>query len=116
MVAKYGMSDLIGPVAIDVTGNKLSYSGSYMPDRPTSEEVAGKVDGEVSRIMHEALTRVEQTLNNHREALEGMSKELMEVETIEREDFEKLLILYGIKPKKRTVDEDPLDIEPKLVV
>jgi len=39
-------------------------------------------------------------LNEYRKALDGMAVELKKVETLERKDFENLLILNGIKPKK----------------
>ena len=37
----------------------------------------------------------------HRKALDAIAKALVEVETIEREEFEKILVANGITPKKR---------------
>ncbi len=99
MVTRYGMSDKVGPVAYDVS------EGKFMPvpeNRPSaSEAMQSLIDQEVANIMSEALRRANEVLVKHRKALEEMSAELMKVETLEREDFEKLLILHGIKPKQR---------------
>jgi cell division protease FtsH len=110
MVTKYGMSDKIGPIAFDTSSPKAIWGMAGVPEKNASEAVAAKVDGEVSEIMTNALKRAEEVLTNYRQALEGMSEELVEKETVEHEEFEKLLILYGIKPKKRTREElPPLD-------
>lgn len=97
MVAKYGMSDNIGPVAY---GNGSSQEGGgYIVGKPYSEETASALDKEVSRLMEEGLATAERVLNDHRDALDGIANELVEKETLERDEFEKILIRYGIKPK-----------------
>jgi ATP-dependent Zn protease len=40
-------------------------------------------------------------LITHRKALDAIAEELVRVETMEREEFEKMLILNGIQPKKK---------------
>lgn len=105
MVGRYGMSDKLGPVAYDVTASRLGMSRGEISDKGLSEATAAQVDGEVYRIISEALSRAEEVLNKYRLALDNMSEELIRVETLEREEFEKLLILNGIKPKVREVSE-----------
>ncbi len=91
MVSRYGMSDL-GPVAF---GNDRTIEANY------SQEVAAKIDAEVARIIEEAKVKAHQVLTTHRKALDMMAEKLVEVETLEREEFEKLLILNGITPKAK---------------
>jgi len=69
-------------------------------DKEYSPEVAGRIDAEVSRIMSEAREKAENILTKYRSALDSMSKKLIEVETLEQKEFEDLLILNGIEPKK----------------
>lgn len=107
MVTRYGMSDKLGPVALD-GGQRLAFSRGDFTDKSASESTAAQVDSEVSRIMNEALATAKQILNDKRPALDQMSEELIKVETLEREEFEKLLILHGIKPKKKEEDSTPL--------
>ncbi len=104
MVTKYGMSDVLGPVALEGMGGKVLF-GRGMDENAYSEEVSAKIDSEVAKIMHDAQKKAEQILTDHRPALDAIAKELVTVETIEREEFEKILIAHGITPKKK------LDIE-----
>jgi len=104
MVTKYGMSDKIGTVALEGSGGRALF-GRGVNDREYSEEVSASIDSEVSLIMKEAYVKAEQVITTHRKTLDAISRELMEVETIEREAFEKILITHGIQPKKK------LDIE-----
>lgn len=99
MVTKYGMSDKLGPIAFDSGGNKMWWGGATGSETYSSETVQTAIDSEVAKIMTEALTRAKKVLNENRKALDNMSEELIKVETIDRDDFDKLLILNGIKPK-----------------
>jgi len=105
MVTRYGMSDKIGPVAYDNSSAKAGSPSFTIGERYSSEAVGAEIDAEVSRLMKEALARAEQVLTDHRKALDMMSEELIKVETLERAEFEKLLVLNGIKPKKLDIDE-----------
>ena len=101
MVTKYGMSDKLGPIALE--GSRPSQF--HMPgEKEYSEEMARTIDAEVSRIMEEALRKAENVITEHRVALDVIANTLIEVETIEREDFEKILLANGIQPKK--LEED----------
>lgn len=93
MVMRYGMSTL-GPVAFLPENGNIS-------GKEYSEVYGEKIDDEVKRIMDEAWNRARIIIIEKRQALMSIAEELMRVENIEREDFEKLLILNGIEPKKR---------------
>lgn len=109
MVTKYGMSDAMGPVALEGVGGRALF-GRGVDDKEYSPEVAARIDAEVSRIMHEARQKAEEVITKYRKALDSIAKKLIEVETIEREDFEKLLVLNGIEPKKQTPENKGVDI------
>jgi cell division protease FtsH len=104
MVTKYGMSDMLGPVALEGQGGKVLF-GRGVEEKEYSERVSGEIDGEVSRIMKEALAKAEKTITENKPLLDAIAKKLMEVETIERTDFETLLKAHGVTPKAK------LDIE-----
>jgi len=59
------------------------------------------IDDEVARILSEAEKKAEEILTKHRPALNAIATHLIETETIEREEFEKLLIANGITPKQK---------------
>ncbi|MFZ1987788.1 MAG: ATP-dependent zinc metalloprotease FtsH [Minisyncoccia bacterium] len=96
MVSRYGMSDTLGPVAF--AADRELGGGAY------SQDIAAKIDSEVSRILEEGKKRAHQVLLDHRKALDSIAIKLVEVETIEREEFEKLLVLNGITPKVRETE------------
>lgn len=106
MVTRYGMSEKLGPVAFEgQRAARLTLTGPGFEEREYSEKVSMEIDGEVSRIMNEGLEKTRTIVTNHRKALDSIAERLIEVETIERDEFEKLLIANGITPKKK------LDIE-----
>lgn len=98
MVTKYGMSTL-GPVALESDGAALYGRGMY--GKEYSEAFGQKIDDEVKRIMDEAWGRARKIIIDKREALTTIAEELIRVENIEQADFEKLLIMHGIQPKKK---------------
>jgi len=100
MVARFGMSDKVGPVDFGKDGRTDIFGGKNKTGA-FSEEYASMLDKEVSGFMHEAYRRAKEVLETHKDTLEKMSKKLMEVETLERADFEKLLVENGITPKKK---------------
>ncbi len=99
MVTKYGMSEKIGPVALEGSGGRAMF-GRGVEDNEYSEEVSKNIDHEVSKIMSEAYDRAWKTVQDHRKALDAIAHRLVEVETIERDEFDNLLIANGITPKR----------------
>jgi cell division protease FtsH len=100
MVTKYGMSDSMGPVALEGAGGKPLF-GRGVGDREYSERVGAEIDAEVSKIMSNAMNKVEEIISEHRKVLDAIAARLMVVETIEQKEFEDLLIAHGIIPKKK---------------
>ena len=97
MVTRYGMSEKLGPIA---------FGDRQLGNEPYSERIAAEIDAEVTRIIAEAKVRAKQVVTEHRGALDAIAKELVEKETIERSEFEKILIANGITPKKKEEDEN----------
>ncbi|TAK57653.1 ATP-dependent zinc metalloprotease FtsH [Patescibacteria group bacterium] len=100
MVTKYGMSDKIGALALEGAGGRALF-GRGVDDKEYSEKVGADIDAEVSRIMSEALKKAEDIITTHRKALDAIALKLIEVENIEREEYEKIIIAFGIIPKKK---------------
>jgi cell division protease FtsH len=99
MVARWGMSDKFGPRALESDGGRTMF-GSGIGEKEYSDKVAGEIDQEVDSIIRDAHKRAKDVIVTHRKALDAIAKKLVEVETLERDDFEKILILHGIEPKK----------------
>lgn len=98
MVTKYGMSDNLGPVALEGNSGKALF-GRGVNDKEYSEEVSALIDKEVSKIMKEAYEKAEKIVREYRPLLDIIAKRLIEVENIERDEFEKILIANGVALK-----------------
>lgn len=108
MVTKYGMSDKLGPMAYEAQPGRTLFGAGIEPGE-LSQEVASQVDAEVKAIVTEAHKRGLEVITTHRKVLDAIAKALVEVETIEREEFEKILIANGIVPKKKEdIEHQPL--------
>jgi cell division protease FtsH len=100
MVTKFGMSDKMGPMALEGAGGKALFGGG-MSNGEYSEKISAEIDAEVKKIIDGAYKKAEDIIISKRKALDAIAKKLMEVENLEREEFEKILILNGIEPKKK---------------
>ena len=100
MVTKYGMSDLLGPIALEESSGMPIY-GSPIGSKEYSEKVSAEIDAEISKIMKEAQKIALETITTHRKTLDAIAHRLVEVETIEQKEFEEILIANGITPKKK---------------
>jgi cell division protease FtsH len=101
MVTRWGMSDVIGPIALVDSGGKPQYG--EIAEREFSETVSTKVDAEVSRIINDGLKTAERVLTEYKKAFTAIAHKLIEVETLEQEEYEKILVAHGILLKKKEV-------------
>jgi cell division protease FtsH len=104
MVTRFGMSEKMGPIALEGEGGRALF-GRGVESNEHSEKISSEIDAEVSRIMNDAHKKAEDILLQYRPLLDVIAKRLIEVETIEREEFEQMLIAHGITLKRK------LDIE-----
>jgi len=100
MVTKYGMSESLGPIALEGAEGKALF-GRGVNEKEYSEEVGALIDKEVSKIMKEAYDKAEKIITEHRPLLDIIARRLIETESIERDEFESILITNGIQLKKK---------------
>lgn len=107
MVTKYGMSDKIGPMALEGEGGRALF-GRGVDDNSYSEKISTEIDSEVSAIIDHAYQKASDIITTHRKALNAIATKLIEVETLERAAFEDVLIANGITPKaKKDIEHQP---------
>ena len=99
MVTRWGMSDVIGPIALADAGGRTQFGEAA--EKEFSEAVSAKVDGEVSRLINDGLKTAQKVLEEHQKAFTAVALKLIEVETLEQEDYEKILTAHGIMLKKK---------------
>ncbi len=99
MVTRWGMSDAVGPLALESDGGRTMF-GQPGVEKAYSDETGTLVDGEVQRIMREGLDRAKEVLTTHKVVLDIIANKLIEVETIEQPEYEAILSAHGIPLKK----------------
>jgi cell division protease FtsH len=100
MVTRFGMSEVIGPLALEGNGGKPLF-GNGVDDNGYSPELSAKIDAEVKRIMTEARDKAEKIVTEYRTLLDIVAKRLIEVETLERAEYEQIIIAHGIELKTK---------------
>lgn len=91
LVTKYGMSEKIGPVYWSEDEDIIFLGKELGTERKHSEEMARMIDSEVMNFMQEAFKTAKKILTEKRVFLDKAANTLIEKETIEREEFEKLM-------------------------
>ncbi len=99
MVASWGMSEVIGPVAFRQSEEHPFLGKEMHTYREFSEETTHLIDVEVQRIIKEAEQTAIKLLTQYRSKLEDLVAALLETEDLEREAVEKIL---GERPTAST--------------
>ena len=89
MVTKYGFSDL-GTINYANEDDEVFIGRDLAHTRSYSENVANKIDEEVSKIIKEAYAKAKEILSEYRDVLDKSAALLIEKERITREEFEAL--------------------------
>ncbi len=92
MVTRYGMSERLGPMTFGQKEELVFLGREIAEQRDYSEAVAQEIDREVRRLIDEAHERALKVLNDNRDKLVAVATRLMEVETLESEEFEAILV------------------------
>lgn len=91
LVTEFGMSEKIGPVSYANRDELIFLGREFGEAREYSEELASKIDFEVKKFIENAQQRAVEVLTKHRTDLDKIAAALIEKETLEKEDFEKLV-------------------------
>ena len=89
MVTKYGFSDKIGPVNYSES-DEVFLGKDFSTRKNYSEGIATEIDHEVKSIIEEAYEVTSRILTDNMDKLERVAQALLEVETLDGEQFEAL--------------------------
>jgi cell division protease FtsH len=91
LVTTYGMSETLGPMTFGDTHEMIFLGREISEQKNYSEKVAAKIDEEISGFIERAYATATDILTKYGKQLRTIAERLIEVETIEREDYEKLV-------------------------
>lgn len=87
MVAKYGMSDKLGPLNFS-SSDEVFLGNSFGHTKEYSEDVASEIDAEVRRIVIDAYEKTRKILRENQDRVDYIAKALLEYETLNEKQFE----------------------------
>jgi cell division protease FtsH len=91
MVTRYGMSEVLGLRVFDEDNNSVFLGRTLAEPRNYGEETARTIDREVDGILANAYERAKTILLNHRDKVISLANALLDIETIDRQQFEALM-------------------------
>ncbi len=99
MVTKWGMSDKIGPIALEGHDSEVMY-GRGFGEKDYSDEMNMTVDTEVKKIIDDSLKVAQDVLTEKRNVLDAIAEALIEKESLEQAEYNELIAKFGIIAKK----------------
>ena len=108
MVMEYGMSDELGPMQYGKANGEVFLGRDYSRQQDYSDEVAANIDNEVRKMINAAHEEARLIINHHRDAMERMVEELLENETVGRDQVSEL---FHDVPKWEHTSEGALRIK-----
>ncbi len=118
MVMRFGMSEKLGPRVLG-RNHDMPFLGREMGAEPDySDEIAREIDDEIRRVIDEGHELALKVLREHMDKLHKISAILIERETIDREQYERLLAggtedeVFPPEPETETTPEDEKERRP----
>lgn len=102
MVTKYGFSERLGPVNYS-SSDEVFLGKDFSTRKNYSEEMASEIDEEIRTIIEDAYATAEKLLTENIDKLHIVAKTLLEIETLDGEQFEALFT--GAKTSKQLIEE-----------
>jgi len=90
MVVEYGMSPL-GPINFGPTRDITEWGKTYMEQNSISEEMLSKIDEEIKKIIGEGYEKAKKIVKDNRSSLNKVAEKLLKVESLDQEEFEKIV-------------------------
>jgi cell division protease FtsH len=90
MVTRLGMSESMGPMVYGQKEELIFLGREISEQRDYSEAVAEEIDEEVRKLVSDAYEKAKSILMQYRDRLDDVAQRLLEVETITREEFERI--------------------------
>jgi cell division protease FtsH len=112
MVCKYGMSEAIGPVSYDDEAGEIFLGRDFFTHKNYSERTAEEIDGEVAKMLNELYEAARLLLLENRSTLDRIADALLERETLERADLERIIAGRPLLPLPLPIDSTAEGVAP----
>jgi cell division protease FtsH len=115
MVTEFGMSDKLGPLSLGKRHGPVFLGRDLVETRNYSEEIAYEIDKEVRRIIDECYDRARTIITENRGTLDRIAKALLERESLEGEELERVLAGEALLAPEPAAPVPPSEPRPEAV-
>ncbi|MDD2889071.1 MAG: ATP-dependent zinc metalloprotease FtsH [bacterium] len=101
MVCRWGMSDVLGPIAFGKKNEEIFLGREISQHRDFSEETAKSIDKEISKFVRMGETKAKNIIKEHMKGLHSLAKKLLEREVLTGDEIDEILgLTQTSKPPK----------------
>ncbi|MEC4985859.1 MAG: ATP-dependent zinc metalloprotease FtsH3 [Oscillatoria sp. PMC 1068.18] len=97
MITRFGMSEVLGPVALGRQNGNVFMGRDIASDRDFSDSTAATIDEEVRKLVETAYKRAKYVLESNRHVLDKLAQMLIEKETVDADELQELLATNDVK-------------------
>jgi len=99
MVTRFGMSDL-GPVALEGGGQEVFLGRDLMTRNDVSDAISKQIDVQVRAMVKRCYSETVELVAEHRDAMDHLVERLIEIETMDGDEFRELVSQFATIPDK----------------
>jgi len=108
MVCNWGMSEELGPVTFGKREEHIFLGREFAQSKDFSEETARLIDNAIKNLVLSASHRAFDLLSSHRAQLEALARSLLDKETLDSQEIDKILASHEPEPAPEPQDAGPL--------
>ena len=98
LITRYGMSEKLGPRTFGKTEEMIFLGKEISTEKDYSEKIAEEIDREVDWFVKKGEQTAKKIITKNKKLLNEIANTLIKRETIEREEFDKLIKKFKLKP------------------
>lgn len=98
LVTRFGMSEKLGPRSFGGAHEHVFLGRELMAEKSYSEDIGKAIDEEVNILIKSSLELAKKIIIKNKKLLSAIAKELITKETVEHEEFYKLVKSFKLKP------------------
>ncbi len=118
MVAQLGMSDRLGPIAVQTEEDEVFLGRDISRHKNISEDLARAIDEEVSKLVRDSYQKAKDIIKDHLKEMHTLIDRLLEKEVVDAKEIDEILGLAPAPAKEEKKEEikpvaEAIKAEPK---
>merc|ERR1719273_2335599 len=108
MVKQYGMSEKVGPIALEAPQGGGPFMGRQMGTRRTQwgSKILGECESEIERMVNNSYLTAKRILTQNRKLLDHLALTLVEQEVVSAEEFQMMLVQFNVQTEEYKIIGD----------